>query len=957
MADDSGRHGLPIDSAASDGGLVSVLIDSLPEIFCLFDADGHPLRWNHRLEEVGGYTADEIGRLHAVEFFPAEQRDMLRDALERAFTDGVAQVEGHLLTGDGRRLPHLFSLSRVVLEGRPLVAGCGIDIAERERWEARLRASEAHYRALIEQSITGVYVIRDGLFTYVNHRLAEIFGYAEKDIVGTLGPADLIVPEDRDRVREHIRRRMAGEVQSAHYVARGLRHDGGGVWLEIHGSRVDSGEGPMITGTLLDITQRKEAEDALRESQRVLETLVGNLPGVVYRCANDRNWTMRFISDYARELLGYTAAELLAPESPTFGELSHPDDRARIWDTVQEAVSARRPFRLTFRVRHRDQGYRWVWEQGRAIYGTEGEVLGLEGFITDITEYKHAEDEVRRLAERLTTTLESITDAFYTLDREWRFTYMNREAERVLGRSREELVGRPIGDELPGFRGATLEEEFTRAMRDDRSTDFEYFWPEADVWQEYHVYPSQEGLAVYFRDVTQRKRDQERIEFLALYDPLTHLPNRRLLSDRLEHALAVSRRRGSHGAILFLDVDDFKSVNDAFGHDTGDGLLQAVASRLLQCLRRNDTVARFAGDEFAVVIDDLPADPDAASEEAAAVGQKILDALSRPFRQGNQDHHHSASIGIALFGHDGEGVDELMKRADLAMYRAKDSGRNTVRMFDPSMQVAVTTRVQLEADLREALEAGTITVAYQPLVDADDRLTGAEALARWSHPVRGPVSPAEFIPVAEHTGLILALGRAVLASVCNQLAAWSRQPETAGIFVAANVSARQFHHPDFASEVLGALDAAGADPGRLRIEITESALLDDIEDTTAKITALKAHGVGFSLDDFGTGYSSLSYLKNLPLDGLKIDQSFVRDMASDPNDAAIVRAVIAIAHSLHLGVTAEGVETDEVRRLLAASGCIDYQGFLFGASMTVPEFEAFARARSGTPGGAGRGVR
>ncbi|MEN6587127.1 MAG: EAL domain-containing protein [Sulfuricella sp.] len=450
-------------------------------------------------------------------------------------------------------------------------------------------------------------------------------------------------------------------------------------------------------------------------------------------------------------------------------------------------------------------------------------------------------------------------------------------------------------------------------------------------------------------DITARKAAEEKIELLAFYDPLTHLPNRRLLIDRLQQALVSSSRSGLSGALLFIDLDNFKTLNDTLGHDIGDLLLKKVAERLAAAVREGDTVSRLGGDEFVVMLEDLNANAEEAATLAESVGEKILAALGHTYHLAGHEHRSTPSIGVALFAGQRESVDELLKRADLAMYQAKAAGRNTLRFFDPDMQAAVTARAIMEADLRQGLVSNEFFLHYQPQVDVHGRMTGAEALLRWSHPRRGLVPPAEFIPLAEETGLILPIGHWVLSTACNQLLAWASRPEMAHLTLAVNVSARQFHHADFVEQVLAVLDHTGANPQKLKLELTESLLLDDVEDIIAKMTALKAHGVGFSLDDFGTGYSSLSYLKRLPLDQLKIDQSFVRDVLTDPDDAAIARTIVALAQSLRLDVIAEGVETEEQRDFLERNGCHAYQGYFFSRPLPLEAFERFQNGADSIP--------
>lgn len=449
------------------------------------------------------------------------------------------------------------------------------------------------------------------------------------------------------------------------------------------------------------------------------------------------------------------------------------------------------------------------------------------------------------------------------------------------------------------------------------------------------------GIAV---DITARKIAEEKIEHLAFYDPLTNLPNRRLLLDRLAHVSSNAMRQQRLGALLFIDLDNFKTLNDTYGHNRGDLLLQKVAQRLSESIRKGDTLARLGGDEFVLLLENLPVDTLQAANQTETVAEKILNVLRQPYELESTLHNSTPSIGITLFGAVEESIEEPLRRADLAMYEAKSAGRNTFRFFDPQLQAAVTARSFLEADLRSALREHQFLLHFQAQINAGNSLCGAEVLLRWQHPQRGMISPMEFIPVAEESGLILSIGRWVLDSACAQLARWAEQPLFAELSIAVNVSSRQFHQADFVEQVLHSLSAAGANPRRLKLELTESLLISNVEDVVAKMTALKAVGVAFALDDFGTGYSSLAYLKRLPLDELKIDQSFVRDTLTDANDAAIVITIIALAKSLNLAVIAEGVETEAQRAFLAQHACMSYQGYLFSRPLPLAAFEDFAAA-------------
>ncbi|WP_228892669.1 putative bifunctional diguanylate cyclase/phosphodiesterase [Pseudoduganella aquatica] len=446
-------------------------------------------------------------------------------------------------------------------------------------------------------------------------------------------------------------------------------------------------------------------------------------------------------------------------------------------------------------------------------------------------------------------------------------------------------------------------------------------------------------------DITLSKAASDEIKNLAFYDPLTHLPNRRMLVERLAQALPAAYTSGHCGALMLIDLDNFKTINETLGHSKGDMLLQQAAARLHACLRQGDTVARLGGDEFVVLIEGLSGQPREAAARSEALAAKLAAALNRPYTLGAHQCHSTPSIGITLF-HAGlrQQPEELLMQADIAMYQAKEAGRNGMRFFDQSMQDSISERAQLERELRHAIDTQQFELYYQVQVDHLKHPLGAEALIRWIQPDGGAVSPARFIPLAEESGQILALGQWVLESACAQLRAWQSEPAMSELAVAVNVSARQFHQPDFCEQVRSVLRRYGVDPGLLKLELTEGVLLENMEDTIASMQALRELGVRFALDDFGTGYSSLQYLKRLPLDQLKIDQSFVRDLAIDGNDQAIVRTIIAMARSLNLDVIAEGVETDAQCALLGQLGCQSYQGYLFGKPMPAPALPELIRS-------------
>ncbi|MDO8349701.1 MAG: EAL domain-containing protein [Gallionella sp.] len=442
-----------------------------------------------------------------------------------------------------------------------------------------------------------------------------------------------------------------------------------------------------------------------------------------------------------------------------------------------------------------------------------------------------------------------------------------------------------------------------------------------------------------FTDIGMRKHAEEEIRQLALYDPLTRLPNRRLLQDRLLLAFNTSGRNNNFGAVVFIDLDNFKNINDTKGHDTGDLLLVEVASRLLHCVRESDTVARIGGDEFVLLLTDLDQETNEAIARIEKVAEKILDTLRQPYLLIDYEYYCSASMGVSLFKDHQTSVDELFRRADTAMYRAKASGKNAWYFFDPAMQATLEARLALEGELRNAITHNELRLYFQAQYDTERRITGAETLLRWQHPQRGLVGPGEFITLAEENGLILPIGQRVLEQACAQLKTWESDPRTRQLKLAVNVSAVQFRQINFVEIVGRALKQSGAEATHLKLELTESLVLDDIEGCIAKMRELKLLGISFSMDDFGTGYSSLSSLKRLPIDQLKIDQSFVRDIASDPDDEAIVRTIIAMAKNLRMEVIAEGVETEGQFAFLKRNGCTAFQGYLLGRPVPVADFE------------------
>jgi diguanylate cyclase (GGDEF)-like protein/PAS domain S-box-containing protein len=709
-------------------------------------------------------------------------------------------------------------------------------------------------------------------------------------------------------------------------------------WVRTIGHAVHDAGGDIVRveGAVQEIAPQGHRPGTL---SRHTVSMGGAMGGVEPFSTIDREGRFTYVNEQAELLLGRRAAELLG---------------RKIWNSFQKTVRLRleEQFRgavdgeTVLEVEELDANLsRRIEARGYPFGG------GLAVHLRDVTA-RHKSQEQLRLLESSIARLNDIviiTEAGPFNAPGPRIVFVNEAFERRTGYSPEEVLGRTPRllqgpatqrEELDRIRSAMEQWQPARVDLINYKKNGEAFWVDLEVspvWD--HERKLTHWVAVG-RDITERKTAEEKIQYLAFYDPLTRLPNRQLLLDRLQRALS-DQDRPREGALMFIDLDNFKVLNDTMGHQKGDLLLQQVAERLRSCVARGDTVARLGGDEFVILLENSGHKPLEPAAGARIVSERILARLGEPYQLTGHLHHSTCSIGVTLFGRAPWTVSELLKQADLAMYQAKSAGRNTVCFFDPEMQAVVTANAALATDLREAWRESQFLIDYQPQVGADGRMTGVEALLRWRHPHRDLVPPAHFISTAEETSLIIPIGHWVLEQACAQLAEWAKRPERSHLSIAVNVSVRQFRHPDFVDEVMTAISKSGIAPHKLKLELTESLLADGIEVTVAKMGRLKAMGVTLSLDDFGMGYSSLSYLKRLPLDQLKIDREFVKDILTDANDAAIARTIVGLAQSLGLGVIAEGVETQAQRAFLAQQGCYAYQGFLFCRPLAIEQLEVF----------------
>ena len=619
----------------------------------------------------------------------------------------------------------------------------------------------------------------------------------------------------------------------------------------------------------------------------------------------------------------------------------------KLWTGASDALS------LEIRLIRKDRSFTWTKMTVSLLRDREGWPSHLLAHVESIGERKNlqaapvAEEApaVEAKEDRYRTTFETSPDGVLIAHAEdGKILDVNPAFLEIMYFTREEVLGRTSveldiwADEADSHKVAESLHEHT-GFRDLevrlRRKNGEIFWGQLSA--AYAEFDGEQCIISYIRDVSVAKADEEKIRSMAFYDTLTGLPNRRLLWERLRQALISSIRSGSKHALLFVDLDGFKSLNDTLGHHIGDLLLQETGKRISGCVREVDTVARLGGDEFVIILEDLSQVPEIAAAQARTVGGKILGAIDQPFLLEGRECHTTSSMGITVFGNQSESTNEVLQQADIAMYQAKAAGRNAMFFFAPALQASVNARVALEKDLRQAIRENQFSLYYQPQLDRG-LLTGAEALLRWRHPQRGVVTPQDFVPLAEETGLIFPLGNWVLETACTQIASWANRPEGQHLSVAVNVSAREFRQPKFVDQVLGALNRSGANPANLKIELSENMFGENVEEVIAKMSKLKALGVRFSLEDFGTGYSSMSYLKRLPLDQIKIDRAFVSDILKDPISGAVAQAIISFARAMGLSVIAEGVETEEQRAFLAKLGCHAFQGFLFSHPLPLGEF-------------------
>jgi diguanylate cyclase (GGDEF)-like protein/PAS domain S-box-containing protein len=911
------------------------LLDALPDFIWLKDPDGVYVTCNPEFERVCGARESEIIGKTDYDLVDKDLADFFRKKDMDAMAAGhpVHNEEWVTYASDGRRVLVETTKTPVYDAKGNLVGVLGIarNITDRRRIEEELRAAEQRYRTLAKGSFEGIVVIEQGRYVDANEQFLEMLGVSRDELIGR-ELIDFLPPEDHDRILAIIGGRSESRVEH-----RMVRKDGRVILVEAHGQGIEIDGRPARMAAIRDITERRQAEEAIRQSEARLRRAE-----LVSKCGN---WELHLdsgkivASDGSLRIYGLSGSVLDYTEAK---KQCLPEYRPILDEARINLIEHNAPYDVEFKIKTADTGETKVI---RSLAEFDKEKRIIFGVIEDITRQKITEETLRASEERYRGLVESQSEFLVRLDLHGCFVFANRAFCDAVGKSVSELAGQLWTGLCHPEDVAVIAQGLAKALNG----------PEYRATAEARVnaangsrWVAWEGCAIFDkggdvielqavgRDITEHKKSKEKIWQQTNFDTLTGLPNRRMLRDRLEQEIKKSRRTGLPVALMFIDLDRFKEINDTLGHEKGDALLQEVARRLRGCVRESDTVGRPGGDEFIVILGDLE---DIASVERVA--GTILQRMAAPCQLDGDLAYVSASIGITLYPEDATEVGGLFKNADQAMYESKKLGRNRFNYFKPSMQAAAMGRVHLINDLRAALAENQFRVYYQPIVDLrTGEIRKAEALIRWQHPTRGLISPAEFIPIAEETGLIVEIGEWVFRQAASQAASW--QSSQAGpIQISVNKSPVQFREGGSCKTDWGEhLLSLGLKGDSIAVEITEGLLLDASDAVNEALLRFRDSGVQVSLDDFGTGYSSLSYLKKFDIDYLKIDQSFVRGLSNDSSDRALCEAIIVMAHKLGMKVIAEGIETAEQRDLLKAAHCDYGQGYLFSRPVPAEQFTA-----------------
>ena len=919
-----------------------------PDIMMLVRYDNSEIvEVNQHFTHAFGWNASDIlGRpIHELNLWVhASQRDQLRQQAPLSREPVIQEVQ--LRTRGGDILDGVLSSQYIELQGERLVLCTFLDTSERKRAENALRASEEKFAKAFMHTPDAVAITdrATGRFIEVNPSFEQQFGWSSAEAVGrtSLELGIWADPSDRQRMLDAAQTGRLNNLE-----VRLFSRDGSVTSNLLFGGEIELNGTTCLVLTVRNITEQRAQEQALNESRQRLR--------LALESADLGTWDWHipssrlFASVRASQLHGLESLPFEGAFLDFFRQVPM-EDRHSLRQSYQSLVAEHRShYQVTYRVQLENGGLRFLESTAKLQLDDTGQPQRMVGTLVDISERLLREQRLQASEEKFAKAFHSSPDAITITERDsGRYIEVNEGFTRITGYLPDEVVGRTAfeldiwaypEERVRMIEHLTQQGQVLHMEMHGRHRDGEVHLVDVSVQPiELNDVPC---LLLTARDISELKQAQAQVQHLAYHDALTNLPNRALLMDRLTQQIALLKRHDLRGALLFLDLDHFKHINDSLGHPVGDSVLRLVTARLEASVRLEDTVARLGGDEFVVLLSGLEGKRSEVTRHVRQVADKLRQLLAEPMLLDGHRLQVTPSIGVALIPDHGNTPADLLKRADIALYRAKDSGRNAIQLFRTTMQEAASARLRLENDLRLALERGEFELHFQPQVDArDGKVVGAEALLRWQHPQLGPQSPAQFIQVLEESGLIVEVGGWVLAEACHfcaQLLA-DGLVDSERFSLCVNISPRQFRQHDFVERVASSLRDSQLPNTMLKLEITEGIVIQNIDDTVGKMLRLKKHGVSFAMDDFGTGYSSLTYLKRLPVDMLKIDQSFVRDATHDPNDAEIIRAIVAMARSLGLALIAEGVEQQDQLDFLQAQGCHLYQGYLF--SRPLPQ-EAF----------------
>ena len=905
-------------------------------------------------KKLSGYSDKELIGLKSLDYIHPKDREITRkNAIKALKTESSEPYEYRFIKKNGEIMWALEMVASVKYRGKRAVLGSFMDITERKMMEQALLKSEEKYRSILENIEEG-YAELDlkGNLTFFNDALCRIHGYSWEETM-KMKSYRTIMDDDNAKKMFYYYNKAYSTGQSMKEVEYEIiAKSGQRRYLETSITPMKDAGGRVYAfrGILTDRTERRKAEEALRQSEQRYRTILEEMDEAYFEVDLAGNYT--YVNDAISRLLGYPKEELIGT---TFRKQVNEEDTVMLYDAFGRIFTTGKPVRdIAYKAIRKDGTIGYSEIAGFPIHNQKGEVVGFRGIGRNVTERKQMEEALRQSEQRYRTILEEMDEAYFEVDLTGNYTYVNDAISRLLGYPKEELIGTTFRKQVNEEDTVMLYDAFGRIFTTGKPVrDIAYKAIRKDGtigYSEIAGFPiqNQKGEVVGFRgigrDVTERKRNEEQIKYMATHDALTGLPNRVMFSQMLNHAIQSAKRNKRKLAVLFTDLDRFKIINDTLGHEAGDLLLQTIAARFKQALRAMDVVARLGGDEFVILVEEVDN-----SGQLITVAQKILAAAMKPVSLMGEECRVTASIGISMYPKDGQDEQTLMKTADKAMYFAKEEGKNNYQFYSEGMTSQSIEQLSLETHLRLAMEHNELSLHYQAKLDfKTGAITGVEALLRWHSPILGDVTPTQFIPAAEDTGLIIPVGRWVIRTACTQNVAWQQQG-LPPVCISVNLSLRQLRDENLIEDIKAALADSGMAPHLLELEITESMVMHNPVRMVAILMKIKEMGVRLAIDDFGTGYSSLAQIKRFPIDTIKVDRSFIRNVPEDYEDKAIIEAIISMGQTLSLTVVAEGVETQEQMNYLKEHSCNEMQGYYFSKPVSADEFASLLKTNLFTP--------